>query len=121
MPPQSLIVSIDAIPQEQLRRQRVLVRLDAQGEVKLSDALSPLVFLSQSGARVVVATHSRVDDLFAMLTRLLGRPVATLDRWKGETGLRAIAHLLEGEITMIKDLALEPGEEPGDDEALSQL
>jgi phosphoglycerate kinase len=124
MTPQSLIVSIDAIPQEQLRRQRVLVRIDAQDEVKLSDALSTLVFLSQSGARVVVATHSPVDDLLIVLTRLLGRPVAILDKWKGETGLRAIAHLLEGEITMMKDLALEPGEEADDDEladALSHL
>jgi len=57
MTPQSLIV-INAVPQEQLRRQRVLVRIDAQDEVKLSDALS------------------------------------TLDKWKGETGLRAIGHFL---------------------------
>src|SRR5678815_516091 len=108
MTPQSLIVSIDAISQEQLRGQRVLVRIDAQDVVKLNDALPTLVFLSQSGARVVVATHSPVEDFFALLTRLIGHPVGILDEWKDDAGLRAIAHLLEGEITMMKDLAHKP-------------
>jgi nucleotide-binding universal stress UspA family protein len=111
MTPHSLIVSIDAIPKEQLRRLRVLVRIDPRDEVKLNDGVPTLVFLSQSGARIVVATHSPVEDLFTLLSRLVGRPVSILDEWKGDAGLRTIAHLLDGEITMIKDLALEPGEE----------
>ena len=123
MTPHSRIVSIDAIRKEQLRGQRILVRIDAGNEAKLRDALPTLAFLSQSGARIIIATHSLTDRIFATLISLLG-PVGTLDKWKGQAGLRAVADLRDGEIIIMKDLALEPGEEADDDDladALSHL
>ena len=120
----SLITRIDSIPKEQLRGQAVLVRIDAENEAKLQDALPTLFVLLQSGARIVIATHSPVHNALAKLTDALGRPIRKLHEWRGEAGLRAVAQMLDGDIVMIKDLALEPGETTDDDDladALSHL
>jgi phosphoglycerate kinase len=125
------VASIDTIPPKEFSGQAVLVRIDAEDELKLRDSLSTLAFLSEAGARVIVTTHyglpsapPRLDVLASRLSELLGRPVGKLDEWKGEAGLRAVAHLNEGEIMMIENLAFEAGEEIGDDklaDALGQL
>ena len=90
--------------------------------MKLRDSLPTLAFLSEAGARVVVATHCgslpdapRLDGIAARLGELLGRPVGKLDEWKGESGLRAVSRLSEGEILMLENLAFEPGEDAGDE------
>src|SRR5262245_27544558 len=102
MPPSSSIRSVDSI-KDQLKGQSILVRIDAVDETNLEDALPTLAFLSQSGARIVVATHSPVADLPIILTSLLSRPVSRIDEWKGEAGRRAVASMQDGEIAMMKD------------------
>jgi 3-phosphoglycerate kinase len=82
------VVSIDAMPPAELAGQSVLVRIDAEDEVKIRDSLSTLAFVSDAGAHVVVATHCglapdaapRADVLAARLSELLGRPVGKLDQ-----------------------------------------
>lgn len=125
------VASIDTIPPEELKGQPVLVRIDAEDEVKLRDSLPTLAFLAEASARVVVATHygsgpdaPRLDAIGVRLGELLGRPVGKLDEWKGEAGLRAVNRLGEGEIMMLENLAFEAGEEAGDDglaDTLSKL
>ncbi|HEY6383034.1 MAG TPA: phosphoglycerate kinase, partial [Pseudolabrys sp.] len=125
------VASIDTIPPEELKGQPVLVRIDAEDEMKLRDSLPTLAFLAEASARVVVATHygsgpdaPRLDAIGVRLGELLGRPVGKLDEWKGEAGLRAVGRLSEGEIMMLENLAFEAGENAGDDrlaDSLSQL
>ena len=116
------VASIDAMPPAELTGQAVLVRIDAQDEVRMRDSLSTLAFVAGAGARVIVATHCglsdaapRADAVGARLSELLQRKVGKLDQWKGEAGVRAVSHLSEGEIIMIENLALEAGETDGDD------
>jgi phosphoglycerate kinase len=116
------VASIDTLSPEELRGQPVLVRIDAEDEVKLRDALPTLALLSETRARVVVATHCglppdapRLDGIAARLGELLGRSVGKLDEWKGEAGLRAVNRLSEGEIMMLENLAFESGEDAGDE------
>jgi phosphoglycerate kinase len=125
------IASIDTIQAEELRGEAVLIRIDATDEMKLHDSLPTLAFLSETGARAVVATHygsgphaPRLDTVAVQLGELIGRPVSKLDEWKGEAGLRAVGRLGEGEIMMLENLAFEAGEEAGDDrlaDALARL
>jgi phosphoglycerate kinase len=125
------VASIGTIPAQELGGQAVLVRIDAEDEMKLRDSLPTLALLAEAQARVVVATHCglppaapRLDVLGAQLAELLGRPVGKLDEWKGEAAVRAVSRLGAGEITMIENLAFEPGEEAGDDrlaDALARL
>ena len=103
------VASIDAMPPAELAGQAVLVRTDARDEASMRDSLSTLEFVSDAGARVIVATHCgvapdsapRADAVGARLSELLERKVGKLDQWKGEAGVRAVSHLSEGEIMMI--------------------
>jgi phosphoglycerate kinase len=125
------VASLDTIPPKEFSGQAVLVRIDAEDELTLRDSLPTLAFLSEAGARVIVATHfgsptggPRLDAIASRLGELLGRSVGKLDEWKGEAGLRAVTHLNEGAIMMLENLAFEAGEEVGDDklaDALSRL
>jgi phosphoglycerate kinase len=125
------VASIEQIPRSELRGQRVLVRIDAADEMRLHDSLSTLAWLSQSGARIVIATHCgsqpgalRFDDIGLRLAEQLGQAVSPLIDWKGEIGLRVVTRLNEGKIILIGDLAFEPGEAVADDqlaEALARL
>jgi phosphoglycerate kinase len=115
------VASLDTIPPKELAGQAVLVRVDAEDEVKLRDSLPTLARVSEAGARVVIATHygsgpnaPRLDHIAIRLTELLGRPVGKLDEWKGEASPRAVNHLGEGAIMMIENLAFEAGEQAGD-------
>jgi len=108
------LLSIDDIPQTELVGRRVMVRIE-------QDSLSTVAFLSKSGARVVIAADNQLDDQRSRLSQLLGREVRKLEEWKGETGQRAVAHLPEGGITFIENLALEPGEQTADDAFARQL
>src|SRR5262245_22886851 len=110
MTPESLIKTIDAIGKERLQDKRVLVRIDAEDETRLDDAIPTLTLLADSGARTVIAAHWPDRSLFEKLSDRLGRPVETLDEWQGEAGLRAVARVRAGQIAAIRDLALEPGE-----------
>lgn len=124
------VASIEAIPPSELRGQRVLVRIDAENDTNLLDALPTLSYLCESGARLVIATHGGrpdapdLDDIQFQLSEQLGRAVSPLIDWRGETGLRVITHMSEGQIIMLGDLALETGEETNDEtlaEALAGL
>jgi len=126
------VARVDAMPPAELAGQAVLVRIDAQDEVRMRDSLSTLAFVADAGARVIVATHCgmapdaapRADAVGARLSELLQRKVGKLDQWKGEAGVRAVSHLSEGEIMMIENLAFEAGETDGDDalaDALARL
>lgn len=106
----------------------MLMRIDAEDDVKLCDSLPTLALLSDSGARVVIATHCgsqpdalRLKEVTGRLEQLLGRAIGRLSDWKTETGLSAVAHLAEGEVVMIEDLALEPGEKTGDEKLADDL
>ena len=123
--------NIETFHAKQLAGQAVLVRVDAEDDVKLNDAVPTLAFACEAGARVVVATHCglaptapRADAIAARLSDLLGRSVGKLDDWKGEGGQRAVNHLADGAILMLENLAFEAGEAAGDDtlaDALSRL
>ena len=122
------VASIDRVQPKELADEAVLVRIDADNEARLRDALPTLALVSDIGARVVVATHCgvwpeapRVDAIAARLSELLGRPVDKLDEWKGEAGLRAVSHLGRGQIVMIENLGLEAGEAAGDDRLADAL
>jgi phosphoglycerate kinase len=124
------VASIETIPRSDLRGQRVLVRIDAEADTNLLDALPTLSYLSESGARLVITTHSRrpdapdLDDLIARLSEQLGRAVSPLIDWRGETGLRVVTHMGKGQVIMLGDLALEAGEETNDEtlaDALARL
>jgi phosphoglycerate kinase len=122
------VASIDGMSPAELAGQAVLVRIDAQDEVRMRESLPTLALVSEAGARVIVATHyglppdaPRVDALAARLIELLGRPVGKLDDWKGEAGLAAVSHLAEGKIMMIENLAFESGEDVGDDKLADAL
>jgi hypothetical protein len=74
------MAGIDAIPREQLRGQSALVRIDAADDSRLRDSLATLNFLSESGARTVIATHSgsparNLESIRTQLIELLGREV----------------------------------------------
>src|SRR5689334_21935751 len=108
--------SIGSVPQAELRGQRVLVRIDAEDDQTLRNSLPTLAFLSQAGARVVIATHcdslkndSCLQSVRLRLSELLGQALNVVE-WKGEAGLLAVSHLAEGEGVLIENLALEPGE-----------
>jgi phosphoglycerate kinase len=109
------VKSIDEIPRTELSGQRVMVRMEPDDDMTLQNSLRTLAFLSQAGARVVIAAGKHLDDKRSRLTHLFGRQVRKLHEWKGETGLRTVAHLPEGEIMFIENLALEPGEKMADD------
>jgi phosphoglycerate kinase len=115
------VLSIDDIPQTELVGRRVLVRIEAEDDVPRPDPLSTVAFLSKSGARVVIATDKQLEDQRSLLTHLSGREVCKLREWKGETGQRAVAHLPEGGIALIENLALDPGEQTADDSFAKQL
>jgi len=123
------IASIDTIQPRDLAGQAVLIRVDAEDDLKLRDALPTLSFASQARARLVVATHigaphdaaPRTDAVAARLSEWLGHPVGKLDDWKNEAGLRAVSHLTEGEILMLENLAFEDGESAGADKMADEL
>ena len=122
------IASIDRIPPKELAGHAVLVRIDAEDDIKLRDSLPTVALASEAGARAIVATHyglppnaPRADALGARLSEQLGRPVGKLDDWKDEAGLAAVSHLAEGEIVLIENLAFEDGEDAGDDKPAEAL
>ena len=122
------VAGIDTIPPEELKGQPVLIRIDVTDEIKLRDSLATLAFLAEASARVVVATHygsgpdvPRLDAIGVQLGELLGRPVSKLDEWQGETGLRAVNRLNEGEIILLENLAFEAGEDAGDERLADTL
>ena len=54
------VASIDRVQPKELAGEAVLVRIDADNEARLRDALPTLALVSDIGARVVVATHCGV-------------------------------------------------------------
>ena len=75
------VASIDVMPPAELTGQAVLVRIDAQDEVRMRDSLSTLAFVADAGARVIVATHCGLPDatphadaVGARLSELLENP-----------------------------------------------
>lgn len=126
------LASISAIEASHLAGLPVLVRIDAEDDASLREALPTLAHLVDARARIVVATHRgsapdhapSADPIAVTLSEMLGRPIHRLDDWKGEAGLRAVNGLSDGEILMIENLARETGESTGDDavaEALGHL
>ena len=117
------LASIDTIEAKELAGSPVLVRVDAEDDAKLRDALPTLAHLAEARARIVIATHGdsapdgmpSADPIAASLSEMLGRPINRLDDWKGEAGLRAVSRLSDGEILLIENLARETGESTGDD------
>src|SRR4051812_37434946 len=101
------VAGIESIPRKELREQNDLVRIDASDDARLRDSLPTITFLSESGARIVIATHSpshtnnsqtngsQPRDIAARLTELLGGAVRKPAQWKGEAGLRAVTHMGE--------------------------
>jgi phosphoglycerate kinase len=122
------VKSIETLPPNDLTGQAVFVRIDAEDELKLNEALPTLSFACEAGARVVVATHCglgpaalRADFIPARLGSLLGRPVGKLDDWKDESSQRAVNQLADGAVLMVENLAFEDGEIAGDDIVADQL
>jgi phosphoglycerate kinase len=126
------VASIETLQAKDLAGQSVLVRVDAEDDVKLHDAVPTLAFACAAGARVVVATHCGlgrdaappVDAIAVRLGDMLSRPIGTLEDWRGEGAQRAVSHLADGDILLLENLAYEAGETGGDDtlaDALSRL
>ena len=125
------LFTIDAMPPKDLAEKTILVRIDGNDELGLRDTLPTLSYVSESKARVIIATHCGapphapdVDGLAAQLSDMLGRSIGRLDDWRGEAGLRAVSHMAPGDIVMMENLAREAGDAAGDEglaEALSRL
>ena len=72
---------LEEIPPAELTGQKVMLRIETPAAMPLRDSLATVTFLSQSGARAVIAADQHLDE--ARLTQLLGREVRKLDEWKG--------------------------------------
>jgi phosphoglycerate kinase len=126
-----LLLTIDATPPKDLAEQSILVRIDGNDEVGLRDTLPTLSYLSEARARVIIAAHCGtptdapdLEELAAKLSEMLGRSIGRLDDWRGEAGLRAVSHMVPGDIVVIENLAGAAGDAAGDEglaEALSRL
>jgi phosphoglycerate kinase len=122
------ILTIDMIPSKELQGRRILIRVDARDDVRLSDSVPTLKLCSDSGGRVAVATHTgmpasgpSLDAVATRLSDLLGWSIRKLDDWKGESGLRAVTHLREGEIILLENLIFDAGEEANDERVAEEL
>ncbi|HEX7230803.1 MAG TPA: phosphoglycerate kinase [Candidatus Binatia bacterium] len=126
------MASIETLQAKDLAGQSVLVRVDAEDDVKLHDAVPTLAFACEAGARVVIATHCGLgrdaappmDAIAARLGDMLSRPVGKLEDWRGEGAQRAVSHLADGDILLLENLAYEAGETGGDEtlaDALGRL
>src|SRR5437016_9520469 len=123
---------INQLPREDLRGQRVFVRLDtdtepsSSGELfdesKLRASLPTLEYLMDVGARIVIGTHLgnpeesvveslRLDPVARRLTALLVRPVRKLSEAIGPEALRAVADMQDGDVVLLENLRFYAGED----------
>ncbi len=125
-----------------LEGKRVFVRVDfnvplsPEGEVlddsKILASLSTLRYLSEAGARVVVATHLgrprgqvveelRLDPVVERLSRLMGMSVKKADGVIGKKVEKAVAELRPGEIIFLENIRFAAGEEKNDPQFAAAL
>lgn len=123
------VLSIDQMPQSELRGKTVLVRIDLGSQPAddtwPGDSLFTLTHLADRRARVIIATHLEphdrkqvepvgLDDVAERLSLLLGRAIARISGWDVEELLHATSHLSDSELLMLEDLSAHPGEEAND-------
>jgi phosphoglycerate kinase len=114
----------------------VLVRVDCNVPLRNGDisddsriqaTLPTLNLLRDSGAKVVVCSHfgrpkgqvveeMRLGPVRARLSELLGVVVQDAGGPSGETPVRVVAALAEGEFALLENLRFDPGEEANDEE-----
>jgi phosphoglycerate kinase len=104
-------------------------------DTRIVASLPTIGLLSQSGARVVLASHLgrpkgkpkpefSLAPVAARLTSLLGRPAAFVGACIGEVAERAVADLAPGAVLLLENLRFHTGEEANDDafsDALARL
>jgi phosphoglycerate kinase len=138
-------LQINQLPVEYLRGKRVFVRIDVEGErtpagflfdeYKLRASLPTLEYLTSAGARVIIGTHVgdpnaseidflRLDPVGMALSRLLDKPVRKLHEVVGDQVIHAVTGMEDGDLILLENLFLQPGEDINDPQfaqALAQL
>jgi phosphoglycerate kinase len=139
MPDEGVVVMdklvINQLPVENLRGKPVFVRIDVDtdecslpaplDESKLRSCLPTLEYLINIGARVIIGTHlgvwrrtvvegQKLARVAARLNELLGRPVRKLDEAVGREALRAVTEMRDGDLLLLGNLQLYPGEHAND-------
>src|SRR6266850_5265696 len=136
---------INRLPAEHLRGKRVFVRIDVAGEEtpagflfdehKLRLSLPTLEYLTSAGARVIIGTHvgdptasgidfMRLDPVGTTLSRLMDKSVRKLHDVVGGQVTRAVTEMQDGDLVLLENLLLHPGEDINDPEfakGLAQL
>lgn len=125
-----------------LQGKRVFVRVDfnvplsPEGRVlddsKMLASLSTLRYLSEVGAKAIVATHLgrpkgqvveglRLDPVAERLSQLMGMKIKKVDSVGGKEVERAVAELQPGEILLLENIRFERGEEKNDPQLAAAL
>jgi phosphoglycerate kinase len=124
-----------------VRGKRVLVRVDfnvpldgseIRDDTRIQAALPTIRALTDSGARVILASHlgrpkGKVDPKYSLapvgkhLASLLGADVAVAADVVGESARGLAAKLEPGQVMLLENLRFEPGEEGNDDQFVGAL
>ncbi len=137
-------LSIRDLDEKQLAGKRVFVRVDfnvpikdgvIQDDTRIRAALPTIKYLTERGARVILASHLgrpkgkklpelSLSPVAEKLGSLLGRPVEFSPETVGDITKAKIDKLNDGDLLLLENLRFNPGEENNDPEfakALAQL
>jgi phosphoglycerate kinase len=126
---------------KELKGKRVLTRVDFNvpldeksqitDDTRIRAALPTIKYLSEKGARVILASHLgrpkgkdeklRLDPVGAKLSELLGKPVKKLNDSIGPEVAAAVAAMQDGDVVLLENIRFYKEEEKNDPEFAKQL